>query len=201
MTPLLRFAIGFSTLLLLIVLPLGIFLARSRRKVNVALYWVVLYPVWYLSSTLLHEGSHYAVNVLSGVQVTAVRLIPHFWEGDWSDAYVNTGLENPFQAALGATAPYWLGVISVAGGLLLLRRIQGRPLLLAALALTVFCLRPLADLVNNYIAVLAFQFGDFAVAARAMGAAPMHVLALGLLTLTFAGCAYAVQGTPLQRAP
>jgi len=192
---------GFSTLLLLVVLPLGTFLARSHRKVNVALYWVVLYPVWYLTSTVLHEGAHYVVNVLSGVQVTGVRLIPHFWQGDWSDAYVNTGPENPFQAALGSTAPYWLGLVSVAGGLLLLRRIQGRPLLLASLVLTVFCLRPLADLANNYIAVVAFRFGDFAVAARAMGAPPMHAMALGLLTLTFAGCAYAVYWTPLQRTP
>lgn len=196
MSPLLRSALGFSTLILLVVLPLGIYIARSHTKVNVGLFWLVLYPSWYLSNSLLHEGAHYLVNVLSGVKVTGVRLVPHFWAGDWSDAYVNTGPWSPFQAGLGSTAPYWLGLVSMVGGLLLLRRIQGRPLLLAALVLTVFCLRPLADLVNNYAAALGFQFGDFSVAARAMGEAPMHALALSLLALTLTGCVYAVRGMP-----
>jgi hypothetical protein len=201
MTPALRFAFGLTTLLLLVVLPLGIYLARTRAKVNAAFYWVVLYPAWYLSNAVLHEGSHYLVNRLSGVQVTGVRLVPRFWKGDWSEAFVNTGPWSPVQAALGATAPYWLGLVSLLGGLLLLRRIRGRSPLLASLVLTVLCLRPLADLVNNYAAALGFGFGDFAVAARAMGPAPMHALALGLLACTLAGCVWAVRGTPPPRPP
>ncbi len=195
MTPFLRTAIGFTTLMLLVVLPLAVFISRSRAKVNVALYWLVLYPVWYLSTTVFHEGAHYLVNTLSGVQVTAVRLIPHFWLGDFAAAYVNTGPLTSFQAALGSTAPYWSGVVWVACGLLILRRLRGTPLLLASLVLTVFCLRPLADLVNNYFAVVVFNFGDFTTAAAALGYPFMHLLALSLFAFTLAGCIYGVYCT------
>jgi len=162
--------------------------------VNVFLYWVVLYPSWYLTNSLLHEGSHYLVNVLTGVQVKEVRLIPHFWRGDFAAAFVNTGSESPIQAALGATAPYWTGLLWVAFGLLLLRSIRRMPMLLSALVLTLFCLRPLADLVNNYVAVLAFQFGDFVTVAQAIGTPGMHLLALSFLALTLSGCIYGVHG-------
>lgn len=195
MTPLLRTATGFTTLILLVVLPLAVVISRSRAKVNVGKYWLVLYPVWYLSTTVFHEGAHYLVNTLSGVQVTAVRLIPHFWRGAFADAYVNTGPLTSLQAALGSTAPYWFGVVWVACGLLILRRLKGTPPLLASLVLTVFCLRPLADLVNNYFAVVAYNFGDFTTAAAALGYPLMHLLALGLLALTLGGCIYGVYGT------
>jgi len=194
MPPILRTAIGFITLILFVVLPLGIFVSRSHTKVNVLLYWIVLYPSWYLTNSLFHEGSHYLVNSLSGVQVIDVRLIPHFWRGDFADAFVNTGPESPFQAALGATAPYWSGVIWVAFGLLLLKSIRRMPLMLSTLVLTIFCLRPLADLVNNYFAVLAFHFGDFSMVAHAYGNPVMHILALSFLSLTLAGCIYGVYG-------
>ena len=201
MTPWLRNALGGATLLLLVVLPLGVFIARARTKVSVGLYWVVLYPAWYLSTTVLHEGSHLLVNVLCGVKVTGVRLVPRFWKGDFSNAFVETGPWSPLQAVLGSTAPYWLGLLSVGCGLLLLRRMKGRPLLLASLVLTVFCLRPLADLVNNYLAALFLRFGDFATAAHAVGFPLMHGLALGCLGLTALGCFRAVFGTMPQSPP
>ncbi len=194
MTLIIRTAVGFATLMLLVVLPLAIFISRSRPKVNIALYWLVLYPAWYLSTTVFHEGAHLLAATVLGVQVKAVRLIPHFWRGDFADAYVNTGPWTPFQAAVVSTAPYWSGVAWVACGLLILRRLRGTPLLLASLVLTVFCLRPLADLVNNYFGVVVFRFGDFRYAAGALGYPLMHLLALSLLAITLAGCTYGVYG-------
>lgn len=196
MPSLLRTAIGFITLILFVVLPLGVFISRSRAKVNVILYWAVLYPSWYLTNSLFHEGAHYLVNVLTGVQVTEVRLISRFWRGDFVDAFVNTGLESPLQAVLGATAPYWTGLIWVALGILLLRKTKRMPMIISTLVLTIFCLRPLADLINNYFAVIAFQFGDFYTTAKAIGTPGMHLLAVSLLALTLSGCIYAVHGAP-----
>jgi hypothetical protein len=195
MTLFLRTAVGFATLMLLVVLPLAVFISRSRAKVNIALYWVVLYPAWYLSTTVFHEGAHYFAATFLGVQVKAVRLVPQFWHGDFADAYVNTGPWTAFQAGVVSTAPYWSSVIWVACGLLILRRLRGTPLLLASLVLTVFCLRPLADLVNNYFGVVVFRFGDFRNAAGALGYPLMHLLALSLLAVTLAGCVYGVYGT------
>jgi hypothetical protein len=200
MTPFVRTAIGFSTLILLVVLPLAVFIGRSRSKVNVGLYWLVLYPLWYLSNSVFHEGAHYLASALSGVQVKEVRLLPHFWAGDFVNAYVDTGVRTPFQAALGSTAPYWSGVIWVACGLLILRRLSGKPLLLSSLVLTVCCLRPLADLVNNYFGAVAFGFGDFANTAAAIGLPFMHLVALSLLALTVAGCIYGVWYTKFEHA-
>ena len=194
MTLFIRTAIGFATLMVLIVLPLGIFISRLRPKVNIALYWLVLYPTWYLSNTLFHEGAHFLTATVLGVQIKAVRLVPHFWRGDFANAYVNTGPWTPFQAAITSTAPYWSGVLWVACGLLILRRLKGAPLLLASLVLTVFCLRPLADLVNNYLGIVAFRFGDFRYTAGALGYPLMHLLALSLLAATLAGCLYGVFG-------
>lgn len=194
MSSFLRTGTGFLTLILFVVLPLGVFISRSRVKVNVFLYWAIIYPSWYLTNSLLHEGSHYLVNRLTGVQVLEVRLIPHFWKGDFANAFVQTGLENPFQAAFGAMAPYTTGLLWVAFGLLLLRSVRRMPMIMSALVLTIFCLRPLADIINNYFAAIAFHFGDFYVIGKAVGHPGMHFLALSLLGTTLAGCIYAVHG-------
>jgi|GEM_PF-1075146 len=187
MSPSFRFAIGFATLLLLVVLPLGIFIRRSGTRVNAGLYWVVLYPLWYLTNSVFHEGAHYLVNLATGVQVTRVRLIPRFWAGDFADAFVDTGPWNHLQAVLGSMAPYVTGLLWMGAGLLILPRMDPRRMLPSCLVLTVFILRPLADLVNNVLGWVVFRFGDFEMAARAMGRGPTGALALVLVVAAFVG--------------
>jgi len=92
---------------LLIILPLIKFYQRSKltRKqyiINIAL----LYLIWYFSYSVLHEFSHTFGSWITGTKILDYQLIPHFWEGDFKTAYIDTQFENNIQAVVSVIMPY-----------------------------------------------------------------------------------------------
>ncbi len=169
-----RFVLGFVCMMLCVILPLVLFMRRERKtRVTEVLSILALYVIWYLTNVTLHEGSHYLGCILTGVQITEVRLIPHFWQGDLV-AYVNTPKMTWGQGAVSVPAPYVLDLFSLLIGALLLRAFGKKGLFLQALILTLFCLRPLFDIVSNFAGFVVWHQGDFREMADLFGNAAVY---------------------------
>ncbi len=169
-----RLLIGFIFMALCLMLPLGVFMRRERKSsVYIASSFMIFYVVWYLTLVMIHEGSHYLGGILSGQQITEVRLIPQFWKGDFV-AYVNTQNMSRAQAAISAPAPYILDLFSLLVGAFLMHAINRKRVFFSALLLTLFCLRPLSDILNNYTGFVVWNYGDFRNLADLYGSAAAH---------------------------
>ena len=154
---------------------------------------MALYVVWYLTNATLHEGSHYLGCILTGVQIMEVRLIPHFWQGDLV-AYVNTPKMTWGQGAVSVPAPYVLDLFSLLIGVLLLRALGKKGPFLAALLLTLFCLRPLFDITSNFAGFVVWNQGDFKEMAALFGSSAVYGAGVAL-----SGIALGVVGYLLMR--
>lgn len=169
-----RLLIGFVFMALCLMLPLIVFMRRERKSsVYIALSFMIFYVVWYLAMVIIHEGSHYLGGILAGEQFTAVRLIPQFWKGDFV-AYVNTQNMSRTQTAISVPAPYILDLFSLLIGVLLLRAVNKKRVFFSALLLTLFCLRPLFDILSNYTGFVVWNYGDFTYLADLYGSAATH---------------------------
>ena len=169
-----RLLIGFVFMALCLMLPLGVFMRRERKSsAYIALSFMIFYVVWYLTMVIIHEGSHYLGGILAGEQFTEVRLIPQFWKGDFV-AYVNTQNMSQAQTAISVPAPYILDLFSFLIGVLLLRAINKKRVFFSALLLTLFCLRPLFDILSNYTGFVVWNSGDFKYLADLYGSAATH---------------------------
>lgn len=173
-----RFLLGFVCMMICVILPLIVFMKReARSRSYTALSIITLYAVWYLTMTTIHESSHYLGSLLSGVQITEVRLIPHFWKGEFV-AYVNTPPMSWGQAAISVPAPYVLDLLSLLIGALLLRAMNKKEGFIPALLLTLFCLRPLFDIVSNLAGYAVWNQGDLKYLAYLFGGATIYGLGL-----------------------
>lgn len=169
-----RLLIGFVFMALCLMLPLGVFMRRERKSsAYIALSFMIFYVVWYLTMVTIHEGSHYLGGILVGEQFTEVRLIPQFWKGDFV-AYVNTQNMSRAQTAISVPAPYILDLFSLLIGVVLLRAFNKKRVFFSALLLTLFCLRPLFDILSNYTSFVVWNYGDFTYLADLYGNAATH---------------------------
>jgi hypothetical protein len=141
----------------LIVLPLLIFYLRSCWSKKEIYFNVTVLPIlWYLTYALLHELSHIVGCIVVGAAITDYRLIPHFWEGDFGFAYVdvNGGLDVNTRSLIILSFPYVLDVLSVLIGFVLLNKLRIKNSFLFGLMFMILCLRPLYDIIDNYIGII-----------------------------------------------
>ena len=149
-------------ILVVIVVPLLILYLRGPWPLRVAIPCLLVIPVlWYLVYSPIHELSHVLGTYLTGGTVTQIKLIPSFWRGEFGRAWITPhGLHARWQQLVMTGAPYVLDVLSVAVGLVVLRReFLSRPFALG-FAFMLLCLRPAFDLVCETVAFARGDRGD-----------------------------------------
>lgn len=151
-------------IMIIIWAPLGILYARGRwSKWWMVVNLPILYAVWFLTNSPVHEFSHAAGVYAAGGTVTETRLLTRFWKGEWDVAWIHAqGIFAAWQQLVVATSPYVLDAVSIACGLLVLRRKFFRSSFLTGLLLVVLVLRPLFNVASNATGLVLERVGDLA---------------------------------------
>ena len=131
---------------------------------------VVLPLIWYLFYAPIHELSHILGCIIVGSKITDYRLFTHFWEGSFGFAYVDVqgGLDVNMNSLIILISPYILDFISIIVGYYILTRYKIKNSFLLGLTFLIFCLRPLYDIVDNYIGIF-YNNGDLVLTSKIIG--------------------------------
>jgi len=158
-------------ILVLIVFPLLVFYLRSNWKNKEIYVNVIVLPlIWYLFYAPIHELSHILGCIIVGADITDYRLFAHFWEGSFGFAYVEVqgGLDVNMNSLIILISPYILDFISIIIGYYILTRYKIKNSFLLGLTFLIFCLRPLYDIVDNYIGIF-YNNGDLVLTSKIIG--------------------------------
>ncbi len=158
-------------ILILIVLPLLAFYLRSswpNREIN---FNVIILPlIWYVFYAPLHELSHILGCFIEGADIKDYQLFAHFWEGSFGFAFVDIkgGYGENMNSFVILILPYILDLISIFIGYNLLTRYKIKNSFLIGLVFLIFSVRPLYDLVDNFIGYY-LNHSDFVLTSRIVG--------------------------------
>ena len=158
-------------ILVLIVFPLLVFYLRSNwTNKEIYVNVIVLPLIWYLFYAPIHELSHMLGCIIVGADITDYRLFAHFWEGSFGFAYVDVkgGLDVNMNSLIILISPYILDFISIIVGYYILTRYKIKNSFLLGLTFLIFCLRPLYDIVDNYIGIF-YNNGDLVLTSKIIG--------------------------------
>lgn len=171
-------------LALLIVLPLIIFYKRKNKNPrSYILYVVLLYLIWFLTYSLLHELSHVIGSWITGTKIEDYQFIPRFWKGDFKTGYVHSVFTNGFQNFISNISPYFRDLIFMFIGYFVLNRKKINNSFVTGLVIILFVLSPLFDVFNNYFGFVIGVHTDFNNIEVTIGSFWTHVIGL-FLTLT-----------------
>jgi len=169
-------------ILVIVVAPLLILYLKSHWPLRSTIPSLVSIPVlWYLVYSPLHELSHVVGAYLAGGRVTAVKLMPRFWMGEFSGGAQITpaGLIHGWQWLLMTSSPYLLDVLCVIAAYFILRKNLLKSPFTVGLTFMLLCLRPAFDLVCETVAFLGGARGDLYHIEKAIGGLAIWTL-LGL---------------------
>jgi hypothetical protein len=152
---------GTAFMGLVVITPLAWFIYRfDNSGLRTAGFVCALLPVWYLFNSACHEGAHYVSYRLCGVTVNECRLVPQFWKGDFSNAFIRIGACSQWKIVVGVSAPYIFDLASIILGVLLFRQAHNLPHSVLVIGFLVFLHRPLYDLTTNYVGGVFGRVGD-----------------------------------------
>lgn len=158
-------------IILCIVVPLLILGKRRswpERTMRVCMVFLPL--IWYLTNAPLHELAHLLATPLVGGKIEGFRLVPHFWTGDFANAYIrSSGVVSPSQIFLTSIAPYFIDFLLLPLGYVWLVRQRKAAPFVFGLVFTLTCLRPLFNITNNLLGGLVLDFGDFRLLSQSAG--------------------------------
>ena len=123
--------------LLVIVMPLLVLYLKGNWPLRKVIPALVIIPVlWYFTYAPLHELSHAVGTYLVGGKVIGYKLIPSFWLGEFSGAWVTTsGITQNWQQLTMSAFPYMLDIVSFIAAIFVFRGCSNRnPFLLALLS-------------------------------------------------------------------
>lgn len=149
-------------ILVVVVMPLLFLYLRGRWPLRTSILCLLTLPIlWYLTYAPLHELSHVVGTYLVGGKVIHIKLIPSFWLGEFGGAWITpVGITQSWQQLVILASPYILDVVSVVGGIVILRRGFSRNAFVVGFILMLLCLRPAFDLVCETIGFLSGFRGD-----------------------------------------
>jgi hypothetical protein len=167
---------------LLMILPLILFWRRSDLPKRQQITGIAaLYAIWFLSYAPLHEAFHLLGSWLTGTRIAGYRLVPPFWKGDFSTAFVDSRFENATQAVVSVLMPYLRDIVLLLLSLWAVKRERIGSQFLKGLILVLGILSPLFDIINNYSGYIFQARGDFRELSKWIGSGYSH-LAGALLT-------------------
>ena len=144
-----RFAlIGISVF---VISPLIVFYLRNNWPRTICIIDIaVIMIVWFFTLPLLHEVSHVIGVFLIGSKPIAYQLVPKFWAGDFTTAWVQSEPVNDWRGPIPGLAPYIKDVLLLIIGFLLLKGERVRNAFWAGFVYVFFCLGSLFDIANNF---------------------------------------------------
>lgn len=174
----------------LVLLPLTVLYLRSKWPPRL---WVanlfVLPLLWFSTYSLLHEGSHVVGVLLIGDTVVKYHLIPHFWQGEFTSAWIQSAGLQGLRGVLPGLFPYLRDFVFLIAGWMILRLKRITSSFFVGLVLVIFCLSPLFDIEDNYCSgyLLRHAIGnDFTGTAMMIGETWTNLI--GIFLLGFASC-------------
>lgn len=176
-----------------ILLPSVLLYVRSNwpRRLRLSIsYTVVLFLLWFGTYGTLHELSHLAGVILVRDKVVEHHLVPHFWEGEFTVAWVRSQtLRAPsWRDVIPGYGPYIRDILFLSIGLITLKARRIRNPFLVGLVFVLLCLSSLFDIVDNYFNgyVLGRMPGnDFMGSALRIGATWTNVIGVVLVGFAF----------------
>jgi len=149
-------------ILLVVVMPLLVLYIKGNWPLRKIIPPLVVIPIlWYFAYAPLHELSHAAGIYLVGGKAIGYKLIPSFWLGEFSGAWVlPSGITQSWQQLTMSAFPLILDVVSCIAAILVLRRCSSRNPFFMGLAFMLLCLRPAIDFVFESIGFLTGWRGD-----------------------------------------
>jgi hypothetical protein len=134
-----------------VVNPLIVFYLHNNRPRNICIINIALIViVWFFTLPLLHELSHVIGVYLIGSKPIAYQLIPRFWEGDFTTAWVRSDPINDWRGPIPGLFPYIKDIFLLIIGIILLNGQKVRNAFWAGFIYAFFCLGPMFDINNNY---------------------------------------------------
>ncbi len=158
-------------ILILVVLPLLVLFLRSNWPIKVIYVNVTVLPLlWYVFYAPLHELGHVLGCFIVGMEIKDYQLFAHFWAGNFGFAFVEIkeGYGENMRSFVILIMPYVLDLVSIAIGYCLLTRYKIKNSFLFGLVFLLFSVRPLYDLVDNFIGYF-YNHSDFVLASRIVG--------------------------------
>jgi len=174
-------------ILVLLILPLLVIYLRSNWVSKEIYFNVIILPlIWYLFYAPIHELSHILGCIIVGSKITDYRLFAHFWEGSFGFAYVDVqgGLDVNMNSLIILISPYILDFISIIIGYYILTRYKIKNSFLLGLTFLIFCLRPLYDIVDNYIGIF-YNNGDLVLTSKIIGEYITYSYGIISVTISF----------------
>ena len=149
-------------ILLVVVMPLLVLYLKGNWPLRKVIPPLVIIPVlWYFTYAPLHELSHAAGIYLVGGKAIAYKLIPRFWLGEFSGAWVTpSGITQSWQQLTMSAFPYMLDIVCFVVAIFAFRRCSSRNPFFIGLAFMLLCLRPAIDFVFESIGFLSGWRGD-----------------------------------------
>ena len=139
-----------------------------NKEINFNVIFLPL--IWYVFYAPLHEIGHILGCVIVGAEIKDYQLFAHFWEGSFGFAYVDVqgGLDVNMNSLIILISPYILDFISIIIGYYILMRYKIKNSFMIGVAFLIFILRPIYDLVDNYIGYY-LNHSDFVLASKIVG--------------------------------
>ena len=172
-------------ILLIIVLPLLAVYLRSNWERKEMYFNVIFLPlIWYLFYAPIHELSHMLGSFIVGAEITDYRLFAHFWEGSFGFAYVDIkdGLTTNINSLIILIFPYLLDLLSIVIGYYILTNYKIKNSFLFGLTFLILCLRPIYDLLDNYIGIY-YNHSDLVLTIEIIGHSLTYLF--GIISISF----------------
>ena len=168
----------------IIILPVILIEKKLQTKTFHLVFRVTsITLIWYFSYAPIHELSHMLGFKLTGVDIVEYKLIPHFWKGDFREAYIVHGDAGQTQKLFGRMAPYIKDLIFGSGGYLVLKKLPIRKTFATLLVFTLFVSSGLFDLITNFFGFAAEKTGDFYQTATDIGSTFAYLVGISMIII------------------
>jgi hypothetical protein len=139
-------------LMLLVVNPLVIFYLRNNwpRRIWIKSFLIILI-VWFFTLPFFHELSHVIGVYIIGEKPTAYQLIPKFWKGDFTTAWVRSDAVNDWRGSIPGLFPYFKDIFLLIIGFIIVKIRKVSNAFWAGFIYAFFCLGSMFDIINNYL--------------------------------------------------
>jgi hypothetical protein len=149
--PDLRTRFALIEVCLFFVNPLIVFYLRNNWPRKITIISIVLTVIiWFFTLPFFHELSHLIGVYLIGSKLADYQLIPKFWEGDFTTAYVGSYPVNDWRGPIPGLFPYIKDILMLIIGFVLLKSKKVSNAFWAGFIYAFFCLGSMFDIVNNY---------------------------------------------------
>lgn len=172
---------------ILLLLPMILFYQRSKWNARQYIIWLpVLYLLWYFTYGLLHETLHLSGVLMAGKDIYEIRLIPHFWRGDFGTGYIRYDFSGDIADLFIMMLPYFRDVLFAVTGYVLFRKLKLKTPFVTGLLLVLLVFSPLYDVTNNYVAYLTGYMNDFNAMRVCTNSTFPHAVGISFVVCTLA---------------